>query len=184
MVSTTTPAGEIGFEAPDFSLLGADGKTWTLGDVKGEKGLLIAFICNHCPYVKAVIDQFVADARALQAKGVGVVAIMSNDWTVYPADAPDKMADFAAAHGFTFPYLIDETQEVARAYDAVCTPDIFGFGKDLTLKYRGRVDSSGREPTGAETRRDMLEAMTEVADSNTVPAGQKPSIGCSIKWRR
>ena len=183
MVSTTIPAGEIGFEAPDFSLPGTDSKTWTLVDVKGENGLVVAFICNHCPYVIAVIDRFVEDAKTLQAKGVGVVAIMSNDWFAYPADTPDRMVGFAAAHGFTFPYLIDESQGVARAYAAVCTPDIFGFGNDVTLKYRGRVDSSGQRPTGPDTRREMLQAMIAVAEKNTVPAGQQPSIGCSIKWR-
>ena len=183
MVSTATPAGEIGFEAPDFSLPGTDGKTWTLDDVRGENGLVVAFICNHCPYVIAVIDRFVEDARTLQAKGVGVVAIMPNDWSVYPADAPDKMKNFAASHGFAFPYLVDESQSVARAYGAVCTPDVFGFGKDMTLKYRSRVDSSGRGPTGPDTRSELLEAMSEIADTNAVPAGQQPSIGCSIKWR-
>jgi peroxiredoxin len=182
-VSTITPSGEIGHSAPDFSLKGTDGKTWTLDQAKGENGLVIAFICNHCPYVKAVIDRFVADAKALQAKGIGVVAVMPNDWSAYPADAPDRMAVFAAKHGFTFPYLIDETQDVARAYGAVCTPDVFGYGKDLTLKYRGRIDSSGRAPSGPDTRREMLEAMIEVADRNTVPAGQQAAIGCSIKWR-
>ncbi len=183
MVRTATPPGEIGHEAPDFSLKGTDGKTWTLDQVKGEKGLVVAFLCNHCPYVKAVIDRFVDDAGALQAKGVGVVAIMPNDWTTHPDDAPDRMAEFAAKHGFTFPYLIDESQDVARAYGAVGTPDVFGFGKDLTLKYRGRIDSSGRAPSGPDTRRELREAMIEIAEKDTIPADQQASIGCSIKWR-
>lgn len=183
MVRTATPPGEIGHRAPDFSLKGTDGKTWTRDDVRGGNGLVVAFICNHCPYVKAVIDRFVEDAAALQAKGVGVVAIMPNDWNVYTDDAPDRMVAFAADHGFTFPYLIDETQDVARAYGAVCTPDVFGYGRDLTLKYRGRIDSSGREPSGPDTRRELREAMIEVAENDTVPAGQQASIGCSIKWR-
>lgn len=183
MVLTKTPAGEIGHMAPDFALPDPAGRIWSFDDVKGENGTLIAFICNHCPYVIAVIDRFVEDARILQAKGISVAAIMANDWTAYPADAPDKMAAFAKTHGFTFPYLIDETQVVAREYGAVCTPDIFGFGKELTLKYRGRVDSATNKPAGSDTRREMLEAMTQIAETGMAPTGQQPSIGCSIKWR-
>ena len=178
-----SPAGNIGHTAADFRLPDPGGKSWSLEDLKGENGTVVAFICNHCPYVKAIIDRFVEDAVALQARGVGVVAIMPNDWSAYPADAPEKMAEFAAGHDFTFPYLIDETQDVARAYSAVCTPDIFGFDKDGTLKYRGRVDSAGNAPAGPDTTRDMLEAMTRIADTGEGPREQIPSIGCSIKWR-
>lgn len=184
MVSTAIPAGEIGQRAPDFSLKGVDGRTWTLAGVKGEDGLVVAFICNHCPYVKAVIDRFVDDARALQANGIGVAAVMPNDWTAYPADAPDKMAEFAEAHGFTFPYLIDEAQVVARAYGAVCTPDIFGFDKNLVLTYRGRVDSAANRPADASTHRELREAMLMIARTGQAPEKQHASIGCSIKWRR
>jgi len=183
MILTTTPAGEIGHAAPDFDLPDPSGKHWTFEDIAGEKGTVVAFICNHCPYVKAVIDRFVDDAKALQAKGIGVVAIMSNDWSVYPEDAPEHMAAFAKEHGFTFPYLIDETQVVAREYGAVCTPDIFGYGKEHTLKYRGRVDSATNRPAGPDTRREMLEAMIQIAGTGMAPADQQPSIGCSIKWR-
>jgi peroxiredoxin len=183
MVLTTTPAGEIGHQAPDFRLEDADGRVWTLAEIKGDAGTVVAFICNHCPYVKAVIDRFVDDAKAMQAKGIGIVAIMPNNWQAYPADAPEKMKDFAQAHSFTFPYLVDATQSVARAYGALCTPDIFGFDKDMTLKYRGRVDSGANRPADASTRREMLEAMNTIAETGEIPPGQHPSIGCSIKWR-
>jgi len=183
MVLISTPAGEIGSTASDFSLPDPQGTIWTRDGVRGEAGLVVAFLCNHCPYVKAIIDRFVTDAKALQDKGYGVVAIMSNDWTAYPADAPDRMAAFAEAHALPFPYLVDESQEVARAYGAVCTPDIFGFDRDLVLRYRGRVDSAANTPAGPDTRRELLEAMTQIAETGETPEGQKPSIGCSIKWR-
>ena len=147
MPAKETPICDFGWKAVDFALKGTDGETHRLADLAGPKGTLIMFICNHCPYVRAVIDRIVEDARALQADGIGVAAIMSNDTVAYPADSFDKMRDFAAEHDFPFPYLIDETQAVARAYDAVCTPDFFGFNKDLELQYRGRLDESGRMPT-------------------------------------
>lgn len=182
-MAVETPAGEIGAAAPDFSLPDIDGKRWTLNSLRGDRGTVIAFICNHCPYVKAVIDRFVADAKAMQDMGIGVVAIMPNDWTTHPEDSPEKMLDFARRHGFTFPYLIDETQDVARAYGAVCTPDVFGFDRDLKLKYRGRIDSAGRGPTGEHTRRELLDAMHLIAKTGEGPADQSASMGCSIKWR-
>lgn len=184
MALTTTPAGEPGSTAADFRLKGIDGRDWTLADVRGERGTVIAFICNHCPYVKAVIGRLVEDAAALEAHGVRTAAIMPNDWTAYPEDAPERMKAFAAAHGIFFPYLIDETQEVARAYGAVCTPDPFGFDRDLVLRYRGRVDSAGSKPAGPDTRRELREAMIAIAAGGGAPAEQHPSIGCSIKWRR
>ncbi len=183
MALAQTPGGEIGNVAPDFSLPDPDGRIWSLSDIRGERGTVIAFICNHCPYVKAVIDRFVGDARALRNEGIGVAAIMPNDWQSYPADAPDRMAAFAARHGFTFPYLVDETQQVAKAYGAVCTPDVFGFDRDRVLRYRGRIDSAGKGAAGPDTRRELLDAMRMIAETGDGPAEQAPAMGCSIKWR-
>lgn len=167
-----------------FSLRGIDGKTHTLDGVRGEAGTLVMFLCNHCPYVLGVIDPLVGDCRALQAEGIGCVAVMPNDTKAYPADSFDNMVRFAQKHGFTFPYLIDETQEVARAYGAVCTPDLFGFNRDGMLKYRGRVDSAGSRPATGNERRELREAMTMIAQKGEGPSNQMPSMGCSIKWRR
>lgn len=178
-----TPVCDFGRPAVDFRLKGIDGKSYGLADVAGPKGLLVMFICNHCPYVKAVADRIVRDARDLQALGIGIIAVMSNDPTVYPEDSFDNMKLFAEKHGFTFPYVIDETQEVARAYDAVCTPDFFGYNRALELQYRGRLDSSRKETAPADARRELYEAMRLVAETGRGPAGQVPSIGCSIKWR-
>jgi len=141
------------------------------------------FICNHCPYVKAVIDRVVRDADALKALGINTVAICANDATTHPDDSFDNMKVFAREHGFTFPYLHDESQDVARAYDAVCTPDFFGFNKNLELQYRGRLDASGREPASPSVRRELFEAMKQIAETGQGPREQTPSIGCSIKWK-
>lgn len=183
MVAMQTPACEFGRRAPDFSLAGVDGKTYTLADVKGPNGTLVMFICNHCPYVRAIAARLAEDAKALQGMGVGVIGIMPNDTAISPGDSFDKMVEFARQHGFTFPYVIDETQDVARAYGARCTPDFFGFDAGLGLRYRGRFDASGRDrpPTGA--RRELLEAMTAVARAGRAPGEQMPSVGCSVKWR-
>jgi len=178
-----TPVCDFGWKAPDFTLSGVDGKTHSLEDLRGPKGTLVMFICNHCPYVKAVIDRIVRDANELKALGVSTVAICSNDATTHPDDSFDNMKLFAKEHGVTFPYLHDETQDVARAYDAVCTPDFYGFNGDLELQYRGRLDESGREPASGGVRRDLFEAMTEVAETGKGPRHQVPSIGCSIKWK-
>ena len=178
-----TPICDFGWQAPDLSLPDTAGKIHTLSDVRGPKGLLVMFICNHCPYVLAIADRLVRDAKAVQDLGVGVVAIMANDWTAYPADAPDKMAAFAKQHGFTFPYLIDESQAIARAYGAVCTPDFFGFDADSGLQYRGRLDASGRGPAAPDARRELYEAMKQIAAKEGGPKHQTASMGCSIKWR-
>ena len=183
MAAMETPICDFGWKAPDFTLADPEGNRVSLADVRGRKGTLVMFICNHCPYVQAVADRIARDAKALQDAGVGVVAIMPNDYARYPDDAPERMKAFAAEHGFTFPYLIDETQEVARAYDAVCTPDFFGFNADLELQYRGRIDSSGRQPAAPDTRRELLEAMLQVAETGAGPREQTASMGCSIKWR-
>lgn len=182
MPALETPAASIGIQAPDFSLKGVDGKTYTRDAVRGPKGLLVMFICNHCPYVKATIDRIVSDAKQLQALGVGVVAIMSNDTVNYPDDSFDNMKRFAAEKKFPFPYLIDETQSVAKAYDAVCTPDFFGFNAALELQYRGRLDESWQLII-PDPKRELLLAMKEVAATGKTTARQFSSVGCSIKWK-
>ena len=173
------------FDAPihDFSLPDGEGKVFTLADVQGENGTLVMFICNHCPYVMAVIDRIVRDARDLQALGVGVVAISANDVADYPEDAPDRMAELARKHGFTFPYLYDESQEVARAYGAVCTPDFFGYNAKGGLQYRGRLDASNKEAGPKDLKRELFEAMKQVAETGKGPKEQVASMGCSIKWK-
>lgn len=181
-MAVATPLCDFGRKAADFTLPGIDGRRWSLADIRGPKGTLVMFICNHCPYVQAVIDRVARDVRDLQALGIGAAAIMSNDVAAYPEDSFAHMAAFAARHGFPFPYLYDETQAVARAYDAVCTPDFFGFNADLALQYRGRLDASGRQAAPPEARRDLFEAMRQVAETGRGPAEQVASMGCSIKW--
>ena len=183
MALTETPVCDFGRKAPDFSLLGIDGKTWSLQECRGENGLLVMFICNHCPYVKAVQERMVRDARDLLAFGVNTVAIQPNDPTDYPEDSFDNMQAVAERYGFNFPYLYDETQAVAQAYGAVCTPDFFGYNRNLELQYRGRIDASRRETAPPEVRRDLFEAMKQVAATGKGPDEQFISVGCSIKWR-
>ena len=173
----------LGIPAPDFALPATDGRTCRLGDVSGANGTVVVFICNHCPYVQAVAERMVADAKTMAADGIGFVAISSNDPLTYPADSFDRMGPFAARYGFPFPYLFDESQDVARAYDAVCTPDFFGFNRALQLQYRGRLDASRTTPV-AGARRDLFEAMVEVARTGQGPKDQIASMGCSIKWRK
>ncbi len=182
MPAMTTPVCDFGWKAPDFRLEGTDGRHHALADCAGERATLVMFLCNHCPFVKAVIDRIVQDVGALAGHGVGAVAIMPNDTRAYPADSFDNMKRFAAAHGFGFPYLIDRSQEVAQAYDAVCTPDFFGFDSALGLQYRGRLDASRMEPV-PDARRELYEAMLRIAETGRGPAEQLPSMGCSIKWR-
>jgi len=172
----------FGWKAREFRLKGVDGKTYTLADVRGPKGTLVTFICNHCPYVRAVIGRLVKEANALEEIGVGTIAIMPNDTAAYPEDSFDNMQCFARQHGFTFPYVIDETQEIARAYGAQCTPDFFGFNADDGLQYRGRLDSARMSNAPAE-RRELFEAMAQVAATGHGPPEQTASMGCSIKWR-
>ncbi len=173
----------LGAPAPDFSLPATDGRTYALDDVAGEKGAVIVFICNHCPYVRAVIDRLVADARVLMGEGVGFAAICSNDAASYPEDSFANMREFAKRHDFAFPYLHDESQDVARAYGALCTPDFFGYDRDLKLRYRGRLDEGRTTPPPPNARRELLEAMRAIAATGAAPAIQAPSIGCSIKWK-
>ncbi len=178
-----TPICDFGWQAPGFDLPDADGKRHSLQTLRGPNGLLLMFICNHCPYVLAIIDRLVREAKAVQGLGMGVAAIMPNDWSVYPADAPDKMAAFAKENGFTFPYLIDKDQSVARAYNTVCTPDFFGFDAGLGLQYRGRLDASGRNAAPPDARRELYKAMKMIAAGEGGPKQQTASMGCSIKWR-
>jgi peroxiredoxin len=177
-----TPICNFGEPARPFSLPATDGKTYTLADVKGPKGLLVMFICNHCPYVKAVLDRIIRDARDLKEHGIGVVAINANDPVNYPDDSFDNMKRIAEAKQLPFPYLFDQSQQVARAYDAVCTPDFFGYNADLELQYRGRLDASKTTPVPGAIR-ELYEAMVQVAETGRGPEQQIPSMGCSIKWK-
>jgi len=181
-MAARTPICDFGRKAVDFSLEGIDGQIYTLDKVRGPNGTLVMFICNHCPYVKAVIGRIVRDVADLKAKGIGAIGIMSNDTEAYPEDNFENMIAFAALHEINFHYVIDRTQEVARAYDAVCTPDFFGFNKDLELQYRGRLDESKTTPVEG-ARRELYEAMVQIAETGRGPELQIPSMGCSIKWR-
>lgn len=182
-MATIPPICEFGLAAPSFKLPSTAGIETSFADVAGENGTLIVFICNHCPYVKAVIDRLVRDIDDLRKLGIGAAAIMSNDWQAYPDDAPELMTLFAKQHNFTFPYLIDADQTVARAYDAVCTPDYFGYDKHGGLQYRGRLDASRKETGAGDLKRDLYDAMKTIAQTGHGPEQQIPSMGCSIKWR-
>lgn len=182
-MATETPICDFGRKAQDFALDGVDGHTWRLADVRGAHATLVMFLCNHCPYVQAAIARIVRNVAALAAQGVGAIAIMPNDTVAYPADSFDNMKAFAARHRFPMPYVIDRTQAVARAYGAVCTPDFFGFDADLGLQYRGRLDSGRTEPPPPGARRELLAAMSAIAEGKGGPKEQTPSMGCSIKWR-
>ena len=182
-MALNTPVCDFGWQVPDFALEDTHGSRQTLASLRGPNGLLLMFICNHCPYVKAIIDRICRDARELQAQGIGVAAIMSNDPAEYPEDSFENMQRVARDLNFSFPYLHDATQEVARRYGAVCTPDFFGFNRDLQLQYRGRLDASGRMPAPPDARRELVEAMRLVAETGCGPHEQTASMGCSIKWR-
>ncbi len=182
-MAVTAPVCNFGEKAKPFRLLGVDGKWHTLDELRGERGTLIVFMCNHCPYVKAIIDRLIRDARELREHGVATIAINPNDPEQYPEDSFENMKRWAEEKDFPFPYLWDETQEVARAYGAVCTPDFFGYNADLELQYRGRLDASGRRPAPPDARRELFEAMVQIARTGRGPEEQIPSMGCSIKWR-
>ena len=182
MATTTTSPVALGWPAAQFDLPGIDGRRHTLDTARGPNGLLVMFICNHCPYVRAVADKLARDSTDLARLGIGSIAIMSNDAVTYPEDSFDNMKRFAAQHAFPFPYVVDESQDVARAYDAVCTPDFFGFDRDLALAYHGRLDASGRK-SDPHAARELFDAMSAVARGDRAPLSQVPSIGCSIKWR-
>ncbi|YBV97900.1 thioredoxin family protein [Phyllobacteriaceae bacterium JZ32] len=177
------PVCDFGWKAVDATLLGVDGRHHFILEEAGPRGLVVAFICNHCPYVKAVIRRIVRDARDLKELGIGFVAINSNDGEAYPADSYENMKIFARENAFPFPYLHDDDQTVARAYGAACTPDFFGFNAAGELQYRGRLDASRKEEGAPDLRRDLFEAMRQVAETGQGPREQIASIGCSIKWR-
>ena len=177
------PICDFGWKPADAQLPGTDGKTHSILDQAGPNGLVVVFICNHCPYVVAVIDRIVREANALRELGIGFVALSSNDVEAYPEDSFDNMKRFAEEHDFSFPYLYDESQEVARAWDAVCTPDFFGFNAAIELQYRGRLDASRKETGPADLRRDLFEAMKQIAETGQGPREQIASMGCSIKWK-
>jgi peroxiredoxin len=182
-MAAEAPQCEIGFRAPHFRLAATDGRLLELNDVAGRKGTVIAFICNHCPYVQAIIHRLARDAKELEPLGVATVAICSNDAEAYPEDSFENMGLFAEQHGLPFPYLHDATQEVARGYGAVCTPDFFGFDGDLRLKHRGRLDASRKEAGPDDLDRELFDAMRMIAETGAGPEWQNPSLGCSIKWR-
>lgn len=183
MPALNPPVCDFGWPAPDFALPATDGRTYGLADIAGPRGTLMMFICNHCPYVVGAVDRIVRDATELQAKGIGVAAICSNDARSYPQDGFEPMKAFAKTHGFSFPYLHDEDQSVAKAYGAVCTPDFFGFNAQGELQYRGRLDAAGRMGQPSEDERELFLAMSHVAETGQGPQAQVASIGCSIKWR-
>ncbi|MDP1958009.1 MAG: thioredoxin family protein [Rhodocyclaceae bacterium] len=182
MVSTPTPVCNFGWKAVDFDLPGVDGQRHSPASARGPNGLLIMFICNHCPYVKAVIDRIVRDTHELKLLGIGSIAIMSNDPSEYPEDSWDNMVKLARELDFPFPYVQDESQVIARAYDAVCTPDFFGFNGKLELQYRGRLDES-KTTLVPDARRELFEAMKLDAETGQGPRQQSASMGCSIKWK-
>ncbi|MEL7153732.1 MAG: thioredoxin family protein [Pseudomonadota bacterium] len=177
-----TPICDFGWKAPDFILSDPDGQSFTMSEHLGDKGLLIAFICNHCPYVVAIAERLASDAKELMAEGINVLAIMSNDYSRVTTDSPENMKRFAAKYGFAFPYLVDEDQSVARAYDAVCTPDFFGLNAKGELQYRGRIDDAKMGDPSGRTR-ELVDAMRMIAKTDEGPRQQQASMGCSIKWR-
>lgn len=178
-----TPAADLGRVMPAFTLRDPDGREHAMADHLTPRGLVVAFVCNHCPYVVAVADRLARDAAALMEEGIGVMAVMSNDYRDYAADSPPRMAQFAAQHGWRFPYLVDEDQSVGRAWGAVCTPDFFGLNARGELQYRGRLDDWGIHPKDGERDTALLDAMRLIARTGEGPREQVPSMGCSIKWR-
>ena len=182
MVLTETPICNFGEKAKDFNLLSIENNKLSLNDIKGENGTLIMFICNHCPYVKAVIKDIVQDVKFLESLGIKSAAIMSNDTKNYPEDSFENMIAFSKLHSFSFPYLIDETQEVAKKYNAVCTPDFFGYDKNLELQYRGRIRELKNLKPVRKGDSDLLIAMKQISETGKGPKSQIPSMGCNIKW--
>ena len=178
-----TPICDFGQKAHNFELKSIENKILSLNDIKGEMGTLIMFICNHCPYVKAVTKDIVKDCNELKHIGVNSVAICANDAENYPEDSFENMIKFAEKNQFNFPYLNDETQEIARTYDAVCTPDFFGYNKNLELQYRGRLRELKNLVPVRDGESDLLKAMKQISETGKGPEQQTPSAGCSIKWK-
>lgn len=183
MVSLNPPVCNFGEKADDFNLLGTDGSHWNIESCMGKNGLLVMFICNHCPYVKAIHQRLIRDTQELKALGINAVAISSNDAQEYPEDSFENMQRLAEELNFDFPYLHDESQQVAKQYGAVCTPDFFGYNNRFELQYRGRLDASKKETASADAKRDLFEAMKQVSQTGNGPKQQTASIGCSIKWK-
>ena len=183
MVRTPSTMLALGTPAPDFSLVNVDGRTLTLADVAGPRGTVVMFICNHCPFVKHVADQLAEVGRNYLPQGIGVVAINSNDVATHPADSPEQMVRESEERGYCFPYLYDETQDVAKAYHAACTPDFFLFDADRRLVYRGQLDDSRPDSGIPVTGADLRQAIDAVLSGQPIPEPQKPSIGCNIKWK-
>ena len=182
-MATLQAAPLLGVKAPGFRLPGTDGKTYGLEDVAGRNGQVVAFICNHCPYVKAVAERMVADAKTLMAEGIGFVAISANDIVSHPEDSPENMRLFAARYGFSFPYLYDASQEVARAYDAVCTPEFYGITREGVIAYHGRLDEGRKDQPAPGAKRELVDALRMIAATGHGPERQLASVGCSIKWK-
>ncbi|MEL6819750.1 MAG: thioredoxin family protein [Pseudomonadota bacterium] len=182
MALLDSPICNFGWQAPEFALNDANGRTFSLSQSIGSSGLLVMFICNHCPYVKAIAQRLADDTKMLMDAGVGVVAVMSNSWRHYPEDSPSNMLKFAHKYGFDFPYLVDENQSVAKSYGAVCTPDFFGFNRNGELQYRGRLDNIGIGGDPSNRQTELLDAMAMIAETGEGPKEQVPSMGCSIKW--
>ncbi len=183
MVLLYTPELDLGKRMPDFNLQGIDNENWNLSKCMGKKGLVVMFICNHCPYVKSIQDRLVEDANKMKEFGINTVAIMSNDVDDYPEDSFENMQKIAKEKNYSFPYLLDNTQETAQNYGAICTPDIFGLDSKGQLHYRGRLDSAGRDIITKELPRDLVNAMHELAEKGKITSQQIPSMGCSIKWK-
>lgn len=174
----------LGSEAPDFKLPDAKGKEWSIGEFKEGKAMLVAFICNHCPFVKHIRDGFASLSSEYMDEGIEVVAINSNDFEHYADDRPEKMVEEAAAFGYGFPYLVDETQEVAKAYRAACTPDFYVFDANRKLVYRGQMDGSRPGNDVPVTGEDLRRVLDALLSGEEVPREQRPSVGCNIKWKR
>ncbi len=182
-MAVSPPVCNFDWQAPEFDLPATDGRRYTLADVAGPSGTLVMFICNHCPYVLSVLDRIIRDARDLSAHGIGVAAICANDATAYPDDSFDNMVKMARSHAFPFPYLHDESQAVARAWGAECTPDFFGLNATGKLQYRGRLDASARMAASPDAKRELYDAMVQIAQTGQGPREQTASMGCSIKWK-
>ncbi len=183
MAALETPNANIGWKALDFRLKNIDGKEYSMKDLRGVKGTVIMFICNHCPYVKAILDKIIRDANELKEHGINFIAVNSNDTGNYPEDSWDNMVKLAKEKNFPFPYMFDETQKVAKAYGAVCTPDFFGFNELLQLQYRGRLDDSKMNSNNPKAPRELFDAMMQIAKTGKYKGRTTPSIGCSIKWK-
>ena len=183
MAAAIPPICDFGRSAPNFDLLGVDNETYTFEDIKGPNGALVIFICNHCPYVLAILDRLIRDVSELKSHGIGSVAISSNDVIAYPQDSFDNMRLLSENYSFSLPYLFDSTQSVAKAYEAVCTPDFFGYNSSGELQYRGRLDASRKEAGPSDLPRDLFNAMVQIAQTGKGPTDQVASMGCSIKWK-